>query len=275
MTQPAPNWHLVGISHINAIVDDYQVSLDHFTRLGLDLSFEVSDRGDGLTAFLMTLGDAMIEFFAPLSPGENVQGRLLDKVGNQYIGLEYEVADVTVARQFAQQTGIPIIIDLGSAFFTDPRVSFGVSWEIYGTNFNRHLKPASYWRDEHPLGVLGIDHLTLAVTDVDRAVARLLELTDSTVIGPIKRPGAAASGTRVNVGNLDFELLQPTGDGPLAAHLARYGEGIRSTVWNVADLDRVARHLAGHGFDTVPGDDIGALAIDPTQNLDLRFEFTE
>jgi hypothetical protein len=70
-------------------------------------------------------------------------------------------------------------------------------------------------------------------------------------------------------------LLEPTGAGRLADFLARYDERIRSVVWRTKDLGQVEKHLTGQGFTLIPGDADGSVAIDPAQNKNLLFEFTE
>jgi hypothetical protein len=70
-------------------------------------------------------------------------------------------------------------------------------------------------------------------------------------------------------------MLEPTGDGALADYIGRYGGRIRSTVFKAASLAEVEKHLTGQGFDLIPGDADDALAINPAQNKNLLFEFTE
>jgi hypothetical protein len=40
-------------------------------------------------------------------------------------------------------------------------------------------------------------------------------------------------------------------------------------------LTAVEKHLAAQGFDLIPGDADGVLAINPAQNKNLLLEFTE
>lgn len=115
----------------------------------------------------------------------------------------------------------------------------------------------------------------VAVESAEAAAARLSELAYVSQIGAVTRPKAAAQGVQLQVGTAIWELLEPTGDGPLADYLARYGQRIRSTVFQAASLTAVEKHLAAQGFDLVPGDAEGALAINPAQNKNLLFEFTE
>ncbi len=272
------NWKLIGMNHINAIVDGYEPSVEHFTeRLGMDLSFRIPDSGDGTNAFLCTFGPVgMFEFFAPVERTEKGQGGLLRKFGDHYIGIEFQTPDLDLARKLAADNDVRIINDLGSAFFTYPGSSFGIAWELYDGNFHQYHKDPSYWIDEHPMALTGIDHVTVAVESVESSLARLLQLTDSTVIDDkIVRPAAAAAGVRCKVGNIEFELLEATGDGEVASYIARYGQRIRSTVWKTNSLAKVNSYLTAQGFHPEPGDADGAVRIPPAENKNLLFEFTE
>ena len=272
----ADKWRLIHPNHINAIVDGYEATIEHFRdRVGFTLDRRIPDSGDGTDACLMTLGGVMFEFFAPKEKGERGQGRLLARYGDHYVGIEYHVPDVTSARQFAVEQDIRIINDLGAAFFTYPGNSFGIAFEIYDGDFKDHAQPAGYWEHEHPLGLAGLARLTVAVDSAEAAAARLADLAYVSPIGPVSRPRAAATGVQLQVGTAVWELLEPAGDGPLADYLGRYGQRIRSTVFKAASLAQVDKHLTGRGFDLIPGDADGALAINPAQNKNLLFEFTE
>jgi catechol 2,3-dioxygenase-like lactoylglutathione lyase family enzyme len=272
----AEKWQLIHPNHINAIVDGYEASIEHFRdRIGFTLDKQIPDSGDGTDACLMTLGGVTFEFFAPKERGERGQGRLLNKFGDHYIGIEYHVPDVTSAREFANEQGVRIINDLGAAFFTYPGHSFGIAFEIYDGDFKDLAQPAGYWENQHPLGLTGLARLTVACESVEAAVARLHELAEVSEIGPVSRPRAAAKGVQLQVGTIVWEMLEPTGDGPMADYLGRYGGRIRSSVFKAASLSEVEKHLTAQGFDLVPGDADDALAINPAQNKNLLFEFTE
>ena len=115
----------------------------------------------------------------------------------------------------------------------------------------------------------------MAVESVEAAAARLNELAYVSQIGPVSRPRAAAKGVQLQVGTAVWEMLEPTGDGPLADYLGRYGQRIRSTVFKAGNLAEAEKHLTAQGFDLIPGDADGVLAINPAQNKNLLFEFTE
>ncbi len=175
----ADKWQLIHPNHINAIVDGYEATIEHFRdRVGFTLDRRIPDSGDGTDACLMTLGGVMFEFFAPKERGERGQGRLLARYGDHYVGIEYHVPDVTSAREFARESGIRIINDLGAAFFTYPGNSFGIAFEIYDGDFRQLAQPARYWETQHPLGLTGLARLSVAVESV------------ALFHGPGRRPGA-------------------------------------------------------------------------------------
>ena len=262
----ADKWQLIHPNHINAIVDGYEATIEHFRdRVGFTLDRRIPDSGDGTDACLMTLGGVMFEFFAPKGRGERGQGRLLARYGDHYVGIEYHVPDVTSAREFARESGIRIINDLGAAFFTYPGNSFGIAFEIYDGDFRQLAQPARYWETQHPLGLTGLARLSVAVESVEAAVTRLHELAEVSEISPVSRPRASARGVQMQVGTAVWELLEPTGDGPLADYLGRYGQRIRSTVFKAGNLTAVEKHLTVQGFDLIPGDADGVLAINPAR----------
>ena len=121
----------------------------------------------------------------------------------------------------------------------------------------------------------GLARVSVAVVDLPSALETFQTLTGAPLVGKVERPRAGATGAQLQVGDAIFELLAPTGDGALADYLARDGERIRSTVFRVANLARVERHLAGQGFSLVAGDADDTLAIPPLENENLSFEFTE
>ena len=288
----AAQLQLLRLSHVNALVDGYRRSLDHLGgTLGMQVNMEIPAReGDDTDACLLSLGDVIFELFAPRQRAERGQGRLLALYGGHYLGAEFQVPDLEAARSVCRSRNVRIIRDDGYAFFTYPGACSGISWEIFDGDWHSPphggtagdvvtnpdwtpIHTAAYWRDEHPLGVVGLARLRVAVADLDAALEGFQSLTGAAEIDRPSRPEAKA--IDLQVCDTVFELLAPAGDGPLAEWLTRYREGVRSTVFRVHDLDRVERFAADRGFDLVPGDASDAWAFSPEQSLDLRFEFTE
>ena len=93
------------------------------------------------------------------------------------------------------------------------------------------------------------------------------------VLYEARRNALAATGVGLLVGGAVLELVAPDGDGPLQQHLQAHGEGIRSTVFTVHDLDRARTHFGALGIDLVPGTAPDAFAIPAEQNRGVIFEF--
>jgi hypothetical protein len=278
---------LRALSHLNAIVDGYEDTIDHLSRVfGAQMNIRIPgnpENPDDTDACLITIGDVIFELFAPRRRGERGQGRLLDRFGDHFIGVEFQVPDVARAREQCPALDVPIISDVGRYFLTHPRACVGISWEIWDGNWYKFLgpegpgplHPRAYWRDEHPLGLDGCARVSVAAENLDTAVERLIAVVGAREIGRSLRPQAVAMGAELQIGDTVFEVLAPTGSGPISSFIDRYGERIRSTVFKTIDLDRVAKHLGEQGIDLVPGDREGTLAIPPEQNHNLLFEFTE
>lgn len=281
-------FHILHMTHLNALVDGYEDSIAHFTeKFGGQVNFRVPgnpEDPDDTDACLITIGYVIFEFFAPRRRTERGQGRLLDRYGDHYLGIEYQVPDVAEARRQCEELDVRIINDRGHMFFTYPGSCLGLSFELWEGNFYETLgegsaqgplHPLSYWRDEHPLGLEGLKRVSVAVHDLDAACERFSVVMGSAPMNREQRPMAAAIGSEFQVGDTVIELLAPTGPGPVATFLDRYGEHMRSTVFKATDLGKVEKYLSEQGFSVVPGDRENTLAIPPGQNHNLLFEFSE
>jgi catechol 2,3-dioxygenase-like lactoylglutathione lyase family enzyme len=264
------------MNHINAMVEDFDQGVEHLQSL-YGAHFDMDLPGDQWHACLITIGGVMFEVFAPL------QYLLHARFGPHYVGIEYQVTDVDGAREEVLARGMRVIRELGVAIHVHPAEAFGVAWELFGQSFHADpppvtyiepLKPASYWL-EHPLGYTGLKRYSVVVADLAAATAFAEGFLGATAAYEETRPAVAARAAGFTLGGTVVELLSPTGAGPIAQHLARYGDGIRSTVFGVRDLDRARDYFADRGVALHPGDAPGALAIAPEDNLGLLFEFAE
>ncbi|HET9477337.1 MAG TPA: VOC family protein [Dehalococcoidia bacterium] len=77
-----------------------------------------------------------------------------------------------------------------------------------------------------------------------------------------------ATRTVVQAGQSEFELLQPDGDGPVAEHIDRWGEGIFAAGFSTADLPALATQLDSSGIRFT--DEGGQLFIAPDQTRGMR-----
>jgi catechol 2,3-dioxygenase-like lactoylglutathione lyase family enzyme len=265
------------MNHINAVVDDFDASVAHFRDL-YGAQFISDLPRTEWHACLVVIGGVIIELFVPHDD------LLHARIGPYYIGVEYQVPDVENAREIVQARGMRVIRDIGTAFHTHPADGFGVAWEFYGHNFHdvppptrflEPIKPISHWRDEHPLGCDGLKRYSVVVSDLDAALKFFRELIGAPVVYEEARPSAGARAVGLRLGDTVAELLTPVGDGRVERFLARYGDGIRSCVFSVRDLEQAKSYFGAQGIDLQPGDAPDTLAIAPEDNRGLLFEFSE
>jgi catechol 2,3-dioxygenase-like lactoylglutathione lyase family enzyme len=266
----------IHMNHINAMVEDFDQGVAHLTDL-FGAQFNRDLPGDQWHACLITIGGVMFEVFAP------IQYLLHARLGPHYVGIEYQVPDADEARAEVLARGMRVIRELGVAIHVHPAEAFGVAWEFFGKSFHdvpspvdyvEPLKPASYWQ-EHPIGYTGLKRYSISVGDLPAATHFLQDFLGGTVVYEEDRPAATARAVGVRLGDTVAELISPVGAGPIESYLARYGDGIRSTVFQVSDLARVERHFSDRGIALHPGDGPDTLAVPPEDNLGLLFEFSE
>ncbi len=265
------------MNHINAVIDGFDESVAHFRDLyGAQL---ISDMPrDEWHACLITIGTVIIELFAPNDD------LLHARFGPHYIGIEYQVPDVGAARKAVEERGMRVIRELGVAFHAHPADGLGIGFEFYGGNFHdvppptpflEPIKPVGFWRDEHPLGCTGLKRYGVAVSDLDAATRFFLDLTNATVLYEADRPAVGARAVGLGLADTVAELISPTQDGAISRYLARYGDGIRSTVLAVRDLQQAQAYFGDRDIALQPGDAPDVLAISPRDNRGLLFEFAE
>jgi len=266
------------MNHINVVVDGYEHTVQHFIDLyGAQVIMDMPR--DEWHACLVVFGGAVIfELFAPHDD------LLHARVGPHYIGIEYQVADVEVARQAIIAGGGRVLRDLGVAFHTHPAECHGVAWEFYGNSFHtvpprvqylEQIRPAAFWADEHPLGCVGLKRYSLAVEDAEPARAFLEGTLGGATAYEEDRPEIGARAVGVALADTVVEVLAPTGDGAISRHVARWGDGIRAAVFRVKDLGTARSYFAGKGVGLLSGDAPGAVAVAPEDNCGVRFEFCE
>jgi hypothetical protein len=266
------------MNHINAVVDGYDESVARFTDLyGAQVIMDMPR--DEWHACLIVFGGAVIfELFAPHDD------LLHARFGPHYVGVEYQVTDVDAAREAIIARGGRVLRELGVAFHAHPAECHGVAWEFYGGSFHavpppveylEPIRPVSFWSDDHPLGSVGLKRYSLAVGDIDSARGFLEEVVNGSLLYRDDRRAIGAEAVGVRLADTVVELLAPTGEGVISRHVARWGDGIRSTVFQVKDLEVARTYFKGKGVELVAGDAPDTLAARPQDNCGILFEFCE
>jgi hypothetical protein len=265
--------HVKRINHMNVVLEDFDASVEHWRDLfGAEFALDIPL--NEWRACLMGMGGGLFEFFVPH------EFMLNTRYGPHWLGIEYN-ADMDEVRASIADHGLRIARDIGVAVHTHPDDSFGVSFEFYGEAFNerewpvlgRKLLPPEYWRLEHPLGMTGLKAYTVGVRDIGAAAAFIKSFFATEPVYEVDRPAVAARAIGFSVGGVAIELVTPTGDGILIDHLNRFGEGIRSTVMSVADVEKARAYFRSRGIEPVQGTASNAIAVPASANRGVIIEF--
>lgn len=219
-------------------------------------------------ASIFAIGSATIEPMSPSDePGalEMPVGRFLQRFGPRWHSIAVnatgvpELADHLIGAgiRVVGPGGIPVSelsADGPISIYTHPKDAHLL---IEFVDFGAPLMPASprlrpdydpvRRAAEHPVGVVGLSHVTVVVTDLDAAVAMFTDVLGCPLLGRGDRDETA----RVRLGTETVvELCRPGGGEPAEA-LAADGEGVYSVTLESIDLDRAEAHLSSAGFAPV------------------------
>jgi catechol 2,3-dioxygenase-like lactoylglutathione lyase family enzyme len=110
--------------------------------------------------------------------------------------------------------------------------------------------------------------MQLAVRDRHEAADTFAEVLGAQTVREDDLRVYAATRTVVESGESEFELLEPAGDGPVAAHLEHWGEGIFGAGFSTEDPSLLARSMADRGLHFT--DEGGQIFIEPDQTRGMR-----
>lgn len=265
----------VRVNHINIVLEDFDESVGHFEDLFGALFLNDLPQNTW-HACLIDIGRVIFEVFAPH------EFFLHTRYGPHYIGIEYQ-ADMPEVRQVLAEQGIRVARDLGEmALHVDPRDCHGIAFEFYEGFFHDNeqltggvMKPAEHWRDEHPLGLTGLHGYTVVSPDLDDAVRFFTGFLQCDVVHEERYGDASARSVGLRTADAVLEVLAPDGHGPIEDHLRRAGEGIRSTVFGVRDLDQARGYFRDRGIELVPSVVPDTFTLPPERNVGALFEFRE
>lgn len=97
-----------------------------------------------------------------------------------------------------------------------------------------------------------IDHIGIAVRDLAQAVATYTRLHGAAPVHQCDVPGEGVAVAMFAVGGSTIELLAPLSDqSPIAAFLAKRGEGLHHICYVVADVATTTERLITAGFTPI------------------------
>jgi methylmalonyl-CoA/ethylmalonyl-CoA epimerase len=97
-----------------------------------------------------------------------------------------------------------------------------------------------------------IDHIGIAVSDLDEAIAYFESRYGARVESREEIPSDKVEEAMIRVGESYIQLLAPTAeDSPVAKFMAKWGPGMHHLGFGVTDLERVLDHLRAQGAQLV------------------------
>jgi hypothetical protein len=265
----------VRVNHMNVVVEDYDESIAHFQKLyGADVLAALPSKE--WRACLFDIGRVIFEMFAPFHFLLNA------RFGAHDVGVEY-CADMDEVREALASHGVRVIRELKVAVHTHPADSLGVSFEFYGEQFHdrvgmpmdKQQNPASYWRDEHPLGLTGLKSYTIVAEALDPAVAFLKSFLSAEPLYDAARPAANGHAAVLKVADTEVEVIAPNGAGRIRSYLDRLAPGICANTFGVLDLEKARRYFEAKGIEVEASEKPDTFVIPASLNRGLVFEFSQ
>lgn len=112
-----------------------------------------------------------------------------------------------------------------------------------------------------------LDGVVLAVRDAEAAAGTYEKLFGAAVLGSERSDVLGAEVTRLHAGTSVIRLAAPTGPGPAADALERWGEGLFGVVFRAPKLDELVEHIRGEGLSVTEDGDLRLL--DPARTHGL------
>jgi hypothetical protein len=285
-------------NHINQTVHDFDAAVCHVTEvLGGQFLWETPPN-PFTRACLVNFGGAVIELVEKIRPMKGgpakgdysfwhcvgTTGFIMDwdRIGPSFVGCEFLVANLSDAISAAKSNNLRVFDQRDFNFFlTYSEQCHGIAFEITDVDwyqrpspkyYREEMRDASYWRDEHPLGIESY-RFSVVVADLTDVAGFFERFCGADIQNEEYRPRIAAQALTLRMGNIVVDFLAPTGDGPIRSFLDRYGQRIRALIFGVRDMDNVRRYFDGKMVPLVCGDTTGSVALSPDQNLGVLYQF--
>lgn len=127
----------------------------------------------------------------------------------------------------------------------------------------------------------GVDHVVIAVKDLDASVGRYETIYGSPVSDRNEAPAAGMAMAFFRFGDSYIELVSATSDqGPIAKRLSEQGEGVHLVAMKVDNMDATLTRLRDAGIrlvgDPGPGNEVkGQVFIHPSQTGGVLTQLVE
>jgi hypothetical protein len=246
---------------------------------------ENEDSGLDREERLMMIGDTMIIPIAPGGPGETPQsptGEMLRRNAGpmRWLGLALRVPDLKQAARRFEAKGFKLHYDPGMEevyFLVGRKQALGVRLEILSHDLPDDPRQKAgwnpmRWRDEHPLGIEGLQSVGVSAPSAEVARDVFGEKLDLRELGERDLPGAHC--IAFDLGDTVIEAMVPTDENSELARHVRETQGIYCLTFKVRSTAAVGEYLRGKGLEVIE-DGAGRVAIRPDQAFDRLIWFTE
>lgn len=248
---------------------------------------ETAEMGLDREERLMMIGDTMIIPIAPAGkgaePGSPIGGMLIRSAGaHRWLGVALKVSDLPSADAWFQARGFKLHYDPGMEahyFLIGRSQAMGMRIEVLVQDLpgdprrDPEWTPA-YWRDEHPLGIEGLQSIGVSAPSLETARELFAGKFDWPEIASRGLPGDDADCAAFNMGDTVIEAMAARDSNtPLARHVTDI-KGIYCITFKVRSTEAASEYLRGKGLELV-GDVSDRFAIRPEQAHGRLIYFTE
>lgn len=248
---------------------------------------ETAEMGLDREERLMMIGDTMVIPIAAAGKGAepgNPIGEMLRRSSapNRWLGVALKVSDLPSADAWLQARGFKLHYDPGMEahyFLISRGQAMGMRIEVLVQDLpgdprrDPEWKPA-YWRDEHPLGIEGLQSIGVSAPSLDEARELFAGKFDWPEIAARALPGDDAECAAFNMGDTVIEATVPRADETALAKHVTETKGIYCLTFKVRSAQAAADYLRGKGLELV-GDVTDRFAIKPEQAHGRLIYFTE
>ena len=247
---------------------------------------ETANLGFDREESLMMIGDTMVIPIAPAGAGTQAGAPIGDMLRRsasamRWIGVALRVADLREADPWMRARGFKPHYDPGmeESYFMIPRYQvMGLRIEVLGQDLPNDPRndPAwspAKWREDHPLGIEGLQSIGISAPSFDEAREVFAGLLEWPELGARALPGDDAACVAFDMGDTVIEAMVGNSDETAVARHAREVKGIYCLTFKVRDAEAAVTYLRSKGL-TLIGDVADRFAIAPEQAHGRLIYFT-
>jgi hypothetical protein len=257
------------LGHVNNIASDVHPLRAAYVKVfGADVFSDWSNPDVGSSNCLLLISGTCIEIFA-VDDEEKILGKYLRRHGPGWHSLEWTVPSQGEAEEIAAARHLRVTDRVDDAYvWLHPKDCHGLLLELSTHHFAGDSRDTAgweptYWSDEHPLGIVGLNCIRVTSREPLAAAEWLADLTGTNVSYDEPRSGAGGRAAGVALADHVIEFIGAVGNGPIGEFLERQGERMHSVAFDVKDIAAASAFLSDQGIATSNGSGPGRIYIDP------------